>query len=82
MSEQITLRQANQRFAKYIRAVEEGYSFVITRRGEPVARLLPIGGKRRLSPTQQAARRRSLERMRRGWDLGGTKVNRDELHER
>ena len=88
MTEEISLRKANQHFARYVRAVEErGQAFVITRRGAPVARLVPVeeaATARRLTPAQQAARRRALERMRRGWDLGlgGGRLDRDALHER
>lgn len=83
MEKEVALRAANQQFAKYVRAVESGESFVITRRGKPVARLVPVDtGKRVLTPEQQAARERARERMRRGWDLGGYKFNRDELYER
>jgi hypothetical protein len=35
-----------------------------------------------LTPEQQAARERALERMRKGFDLGEAKFNRDELYER
>ena len=63
-------------------AVEAGESFVITRRGKPVARLVPVEpGKRVLTPEQQAARQRALERMRRGIDMGGARLKR-ELYER
>ena len=82
MAKEIALRDANQQFAKYVRAVEGGESFVITRRGKPVAQLVPIEpGKRVLTPEQQAARTRALERMRRGIDMGGARFNRDELYE-
>ena len=82
MDKEVALRDANQQFARYVRAVEAGESFVITRRGKPVARLVPVEpGKRVLTPEQQAARARALERMREGWDLGGYKFNRDELYE-
>ena len=82
---EVALREANQRFAEYVRAVEAGESFVITRRGRPVARLVPIAaGKRVLTPEQQAARARALGRMQRGIDLGepGKRFDRDALHER
>ena len=83
MDKEVTLREANQQFAKYVRAVETGESFVITRRGKAVARLVPVEpGKRILTPEQQAARQRALERMRRGIDMGGAGFNRDELYER
>jgi prevent-host-death family protein len=82
VEKEVALREANQQFARYVRAVEAGESFVITRRGKPVARLVPVEpGKRVLTPEQQAARARALERMREGWDLGGYKFNRDELYE-
>ena len=83
MEKEIALREANQQFARYVRAVESGESFVITRRGKPVARLVPVeSGKRVLTPEQEAARERARERMRKGWDLGGYKFSRDELYER
>ena len=85
VEKQVALRDANQRFAQYVRAVERGEAFVITRRGRPVARLVPIeAGKRVLTPEQQAIRQRLLERMRRGIDLGERTgpFDRDALHER
>ena len=85
MDREVALREANQRFAEYVRAVEAGESFVITRRGRPVARLVPVAaGKRVLTPEQQAARARARERMQRGIDLGapGQRFDRDALHER
>lgn len=39
--QQISLREANQHLAHYIAIVEKGDEVIITRRGEPVARLLP-----------------------------------------
>jgi prevent-host-death family protein len=81
MTKQISLREANQNFAKYVRAVEAGESFTITRRGEPVARLTPAAGPRRLTPRQEAALARTAERMRRGWPLGGGKLDREALYE-
>jgi len=82
MEKQIALRDANQRFAQYVRTVEAGQSFVITR-GRPIARLVPIeSGRRVLIPEQQAARAWALERMREGWDLGGLRIKRDELYQR
>jgi prevent-host-death family protein len=82
MDKEVALREANQQFARYVRAVEAGESFVITRRGKPIARLVPVEpGRRVLTPEQQAARARALERMRQGWDLGSYKFNRDELYD-
>ena len=39
---EVALRDAKQQFAEYVRAVEAGESFVITRRGRPVTRLAPL----------------------------------------
>jgi prevent-host-death family protein len=83
MTRTITLRDANQGFARCVRAVEEGEEFVITRNGTPVARLLPMAeGARSLSPEQAAALARTQARMAKGWPLGTGPLDRDELHER
>lgn len=81
-SKTVTLRDANQNFAKLIREVQAGDEFVITRRGQPVAKLSPVSAKRVLTPDQQKARRRLLARMRKGWDLGDWKVPREKIYER
>ena len=82
MSKIVTLRDANQNFAKYVRQVEGGEEIVITRRGAPVAKLSPVSGKRVLTREQQAARRRALARMKKGWPLGIGKLDRDSLYDR
>lgn len=82
MQHQISLREANQHLSRYIKSVEKGEEWVITRRGKPVARLVPVEPERKLSSTQRAAFERSGKRMRRGYDLGGRMPSRDELHER
>lgn len=80
----ITLRDANQRFASLIREVEGGAEFVITRRGQPVARLSRIAGvARTLTPAQEAALARTLERMDAPRVAGRTQtISREELHDR
>jgi prevent-host-death family protein len=82
MPRTLTLRDANQSFARCIREVEAGEEFVITRNGTPVARLIPIGNRRVLTATQRAALERLRAAAREGFDLGGTPPNRDTLHER
>ncbi|HEX3864110.1 MAG TPA: type II toxin-antitoxin system prevent-host-death family antitoxin [Stellaceae bacterium] len=83
MSKTISLRDANQMFSRCIREVEAGEEFVITRNGQPVAHLLPVTGKRVLTPEQQAARLRVRTRMKKGLDLGiEHPLDRDALHER
>lgn len=82
MTKTITLRDANQTFARCIRAVEAGEEFVITRNGEAVAKLVPIAGRRVLTAAQQAARVRARRRMEQGWPIGAGRLDRDALHER
>ena len=81
MAKSVSLRDANQAFARYIRQVEGGEEYVITRNGTPVARLTPVT-ERGLSPAQQAALARTHARMNQGWHLDAEPVDRDALHER
>ena len=81
MSKTITLREANQAFARCIREVEAGEEITITRRGEPVARIVPARRNRVLTPEQEAALERTRKRMEKGWHLGGVRVNREELYD-
>ena len=82
MSKSISLREANQGFARCVREVEAGEDYIITRNGRPVARLVPFSGRRVLSPEQQAARARARARMEKGWPIGAGPLDRDSLHER
>jgi prevent-host-death family protein len=82
MTKTLTLRDANQSFARCIREVEGGEEFVITRNGTPVARLSPISKRRVLTPVQQAAWERLQAAMAEGWDIGAGPLDRDSLHER
>jgi prevent-host-death family protein len=82
MTKTVTLREANQTFARCIREVEAGEDFVITRNGTPVARLSPVSRRRVLTSEQLAAWERTRERMQRGWDIGAGPLDRDALHER
>jgi prevent-host-death family protein len=81
MGKTITLREANQAFSRCIPEVEAGEEITITRRGQPVARIVPVRPKRVLTPEQEAARARAYERMKQGWHLGGERFNRDELYD-
>ena len=47
-----------------------------------MGRLTPIGGRRVLTPEQEAAVVRMREMMKEGWDIGAGPLNRDELHDR
>ncbi len=80
MSKTISLRDANQGFARCVREVEAGEEFVITRNGRPVARLVPVSGRRVLTPEQEAAVERTRARMEKGWPLNAGRLDRDELY--
>jgi prevent-host-death family protein len=82
MSTVISLRQANQSFARRVRQVESGAEFIITRNGQPVARLVPFRTERVLSADQQVALARTRARMAAGWPIGAERIDRDALHER
>ena len=80
MTRMISLREANQAFARCVREVEAGEEYVITRRGQPVARLVPVLRERVLTPEQEAALARTRARMNKGWDIGAGPLDRDELY--
>jgi prevent-host-death family protein len=80
MSKTITLRDANQGFSRCIREVEAGEEFIITRNGEPVARLVPATGSRLLTAEQEAALSRLQAAMETGWDIRTERLDRDELY--
>ena len=81
MTKMISLREANQAFARCIREVEAGEEITITRRGQPVARLVPVQRERVLTPEQEKARARALAIMEKGWPIGAGRLNRDELYD-
>jgi prevent-host-death family protein len=78
----ISLRDANQQFAEIVRQVESGQTFIVTRRGQPVARIEPVSKKRKLTPAQEAAWKRLKRIMEKGYDLGGIAPSRDELYDK
>ena len=82
MQEIVSVREANQHLSRYLEQVEQGVEIIITRRGKPIARVLPIKTLPRLSDTQRAARERSKARMKRGYALGGIRIDRETLHVR
>jgi prevent-host-death family protein len=82
MQRQVPIREVNQHLSRYIEIAEQGEEIIITRRGQPVARLSAVRPERGLNDEQEEALARSLARMKKGYDLGGQSFNRDELHER
>jgi prevent-host-death family protein len=79
----VSAREANQQFSRILRDVEAGAEVLVTRRGRPVARIVPAqpSRERQLTPEQEAALERTRQRLEKGWDLGGGKFNRDELYD-
>ena len=78
----VSLMTANQEFSKLVREVERGEGFLITRHGQPVAKLVPHGADRAADPEWAAAHRRMMARLNEGASLGGLRVERDGLHDR
>ena len=77
---EVSLREANQNFSACVAEVEAGERLVLTRRGEPVAEIVPYTGKK-LDPEREAARKELLAIMDAGLDWGGP-YSYDERHER
>ena len=83
MKKNISLREANQRFAQLVRDVEGGAEFVVTRRGHPVARIVSANDTRRkLTGEQRAALARTLARAEQGLISSKEAFDRAALHER
>jgi prevent-host-death family protein len=66
--ERVGIRELRQNLSVYVKRVrEEGRAYEVTERGEPVARLTPLGGR----PTSQIERMIAegrIARAVRGWD--------------
>lgn len=80
--QEISLREINQHFSRYMQAVEKGEEIVITRRGKPIAKLVAISASKKLTKEQKSARIRVRKRMMQGYPLGGEHLDREELHDR
>ena len=78
----VSLMTANQEFSRLIREVERGEDIVITRRGRPIARLVPHRTDKTADPEWRAAHGRMMERLEEGVSLGGLRVERDTLYDR
>ena len=78
----VSLMTANKEFSNLIKQVERGESFLITRRGRPVAKLVVCRGDKTADPEWAAAYRRMVARLEEGAPLGGLRVDREELYDR
>ena len=78
MTRSISAREANQRFSDILGRAAQGEATVITRRGQPVAQLVPYAEERK--PSQ--AWSRLLRTLEAGLPLGGRSFDRDPLYDR
>jgi prevent-host-death family protein len=79
----VSAREANQRFSKILEAAVDGEEVTITRRGVPVAKLVPLLTDKVLIERERR-RRAALEWLRSNALSGGTLDDwtRDELYDR
>jgi prevent-host-death family protein len=82
MAKTVSLRDANQNFAKYIREVEAGEEIAVTRRGEVVAKIVPAKPVHRTLTPEQEEALRGLERFWKSGYRSEGPWTRDDLHER
>ena len=78
----VSLMKANQEFSKLVKEVERGEGFLITRRGRPIAKLVPHTADKTTDSGWTAAYRRMMERLNEGASLGGLKVDREDIYDR
>ncbi len=78
----VSLMTANQEFSRLVREVERGAGFIITRRGRPVAKLVPAPPEKVDDPEWAAAWGRMMERLAEGASLGGRREAGEDFHER
>ena len=77
----VSAREANQSFSKLLGEAARGEEVIITKRGKPVAKLVSVTGSDKGAEWEEA-RDRLMKRLRRGVDLGGIMVSREEIYDR
>lgn len=82
MKQLVSLREVNHHLAQYIHSVEKGNEVIITRRGKPIAMMVPLKDVTQLTRQQKKSRKNLLALMEKGISLKGETFNRDNLHER
>ena len=78
----VSLTKANQEFSRLIKEVERGEGFLITRRGRPVAKLVPHTADKTADPRWAMAYERMMSRLDEGASLGGLRVKRENIYDR
>ena len=81
MTRFVSAAEANRQFSEILGQASSGETVVITRRGQPVAQLVPFD-LRAQDQAGDAAWSRLLTTLEQGLDLGGEKFDRDSLYER
>ncbi|ASG23322.1 type II toxin-antitoxin system Phd/YefM family antitoxin [Nitrospirillum viridazoti] len=76
MTRIVSARDANQQFSDILGEAADGETVIITRRGTPVAKLVPY-----TAPADEGAWDRLLAMLEEGLPLGGGTFSRDELYE-
>ncbi len=77
----VPAREANQKFSKLLADAAGGEEVVITKRGQPVVKMVAVC-QTQTKEDRERAIKRMVRRMRKGVDMGGSKFTRDEMHER
>ena len=79
----ISATEANQTFSKLLRNLERnGEGYIILKRGQPIARLIPDRGERLSDPAWKNDYTRMMDRLKEGANLGGLRFERDDAYER
>lgn len=83
MDKSVSSREANQHFSKLLAEAEQGRETVITKRGVPVAKLVPFNPKK-MTKERKAAIADLMAMLEKGWDIdyANNRMTRDEMHER
>lgn len=77
----VSAADANRQFSQILRQAAGGETVLITRRGNPVAQIGPVGPAG-ASDGREVARVRLIATLERGLSLGGHRFNRDSLYDR
>ena len=72
----------SQEFSGLIREVEHGEGVLLTRRGRPIAKLVPHRSGKTTDPEWAAACEWMMAQLDEGASLGGLKNTRDDLYDR
>jgi antitoxin (DNA-binding transcriptional repressor) of toxin-antitoxin stability system len=78
---QVQLPEEERQFAALVSQAEAGEILTILRGGKPVAQLIPVPPQR-TDAEREEARKKLIELMNQGVDLGGLWNGRDELYDR